>query len=119
MSTGGSEDFYYHSSFSPIYEYAFRIYLEKFGKKVEFEHLRDGVISKIPNVPQLYIYSEADDLVPPQDIEAFIELSKKFSKDIHELKFLDSKHVAHFKTHPKQYSERVLSFIEYCTNKVS
>jgi hypothetical protein len=114
MTPEGSKDFYKHSLLSPLYEFAFRQYLEVWGKKKEFETLRDSVIAKLPNVPQLFIYSDADDLVPAEDIQLFIQMTKKFSKDVQELRFTDSRHVMHFKVHPREYSEKVLSFTEHC-----
>lgn len=119
MSSNNVGDFYIHPILTPSYEFAFRLLLERFNKTREYEELRNYVIKQQPHVPQLYIYSDADDLVPSQDIKEFIELNKQILNGrvkIEELEFHDSKHVAHFKTHPRQYTQRVLSFIRECVD---
>ncbi|KAJ7163874.1 hypothetical protein C8R43DRAFT_1086263 [Mycena crocata] len=53
--------------------------------------------------PRLYIYSKADEMVPWVDIEAHAATSAADGLDVRRLRFDDSPHVAHARTHPEKY----------------
>ncbi|KAL0480797.1 hypothetical protein AKO1_006910 [Acrasis kona] len=117
MSTAyANTDFYHNPFLTPIFEFLFNIFLIRMGKLKQFETIRQDVIKKQPHVPQLYLFSDADELVPPQDVTNFINMNKSARHDalIQELRFKDSKHVQHFKMYPKEYSTSILNFIEKC-----
>jgi len=112
------EEMYSHWFFSPIVKAVMHFYLETLGNRIKMEAYRDRVISQLPDKPQLFIYSESDVLIPPEDIHAFIELQRtRRNLNIEELVFKDSAHVAHFKTYPHIYSSHVKEFISESVNK--
>eukprot|EP01080_Neovahlkampfia_damariscottae_P001357 gene1357-11439_t len=74
-----------------------------------FERLQDPKT----NYPQLYLYSEDDNLTPAKYIEEWINEEKKRVM-VKAKKWSKSKHVQHFRIHKEEYSKEVLSFISFC-----
>lgn len=65
-----------------------------------------------PEVPRLYIYSRADQLVPYQDVKDHVQDAKQNGySNTHELVFEASGHCAHAMTHKDRYWEAVESLI--------
>jgi pimeloyl-ACP methyl ester carboxylesterase len=84
-------------------------------------HLREtrdawGRIS--PHVPQLYLYSTADALIPAQHIENFIELQRRRGASVSTHCWNDSGHCEHLRLHPEQYTRLIHSFLERCLTDI-
>ncbi len=73
----------------------------------------------------LFIYSESDRVVPASDIESFIQEWRRMSRggsdnnnncnngdNIEVCKFKESDHVAHLRSHPREYTSRLHEFIQ-------
>ncbi|KAF5342474.1 hypothetical protein D9611_001264 [Ephemerocybe angulata] len=53
--------------------------------------------------PRLYMYSEADDLIPYPEVEAHAETARKEGLEVRLERFKDSPHVAHARADPDRY----------------
>lgn len=60
-------------------------------------------------IPRLYIYSTQDPFVKATDVEDHIAQAKENNMVVEVLRFEDSDHVKHMKTHPQRYWERINS----------
>jgi pimeloyl-ACP methyl ester carboxylesterase len=85
-------------------------------------HLREtraawGQISL--NIPQLYLYSTADALIPAQQVENFIDLQIHRGIQVSHHCWDDSGHCEHLRVHPEQYTRLVHSFVERCLTDIS
>jgi pimeloyl-ACP methyl ester carboxylesterase len=69
--------------------------------------------------PRLYIYSKGDDIVPYEEVEGHAEQARKAGLDVRTLRFEDSPHVAHARTHPQQYWEAVRNLWEEASRKAN
>lgn len=67
--------------------------------------------------PELYLYSEADEVISYKDVEEIITRRHMQSVDISSKRWLDSKHVQHFRQHPKEYSEKCYEFLSKCLKR--
>lgn len=65
---------------------------------------------------QVFVYSSVDKITHVKKLEEFIEARRKHGIDITVLKFDDSDHVLHMKTHPEEYKEKIL---DYCLDAVA
>lgn len=61
------------------------------------------------NTPRLYLYSDADRLIPYHAVEEHVALAKTIGLNAHAVQFHGSPHVAHARTHPEKYWEAVKS----------
>jgi pimeloyl-ACP methyl ester carboxylesterase len=85
-------------------------------------HLREtraawGQIS--PRVPQLYLYSTADALIPAQQVENFIDMQRLHGAEVSHHCWNDSGHCEHLRVHPEQYTRIIHSFLERCLTDIS
>mmetsp|Transcript_11437 Transcript_11437/g.13111 ORF Transcript_11437/g.13111 Transcript_11437/m.13111 type:complete len:257 (+) Transcript_11437:101-871(+) len=62
--------------------------------------------------PQLYLYSEEDNLVSHHAVNKVAANASERGILVSKEKFEGSKHVAHFRMHPKQYEEAIRKFVE-------
>lgn len=67
--------------------------------------------------PRLYLYSQADSIIPASDIEAAIAADRKRGLGVSAVCFSGSEHVAHYREHPEQYATACLEFTRLCTSK--
>lgn len=73
-----------------------------------------------PDVPRLYIYSKADQLVPHQDVKSHADDAKiKGYRAISEVLFEASAHCAHAMVHKEQYWEAVAGLIKAGKSEMS
>jgi hypothetical protein len=108
-----------YNTLTPITRTLFRLYLESPGNhKQRIEVFREKVVRIQPDCSQLFISSDKDTIVPPQDIEYFIQFEQDIRKkmnlpplDCERLHFTNSDHVAHFRKYPFEYSSAILKFI--------
>ncbi len=67
-----------------------------------------------PRCPQLYLYSERDALIPPSDVQAFMESQAQRGVHVESKCWADTQHCAHYQADPTGYTERVSTFISNC-----
>jgi len=70
------------------------------------------------NVPQLYLYSTADALIPAQQVENFIEHQRQRGAAVSHHCWNDSGHCEHLRLHPEQYTRLIHSFVERCLTDI-
>lgn len=58
-----------------------------------------------------FVYSDRDSICPPRTICEFHEFMKKQGHNVDVLRLVDSDHVEHFKTHPREYTEVIRRFL--------
>jgi hypothetical protein len=77
--------------------------------------VRKAWLSCTTNIPQLYLYSSNDALIPCQHVESFMEQQRlAASSPIMGHRWSDSGHCEHLRLHPEEYRDRVKTFIEQC-----
>jgi hypothetical protein len=118
-----------HWIITPIVYYAFQIYFNQLNGLKKFERLEKLLIKNLLHIPKLFIYSKNDKIVPESDIQYYIEKYFKNQKInqcldsksnlplFDELVFKNSEHVAHFRDHPNDYSNKILNFLRKSLNK--
>ena len=70
------------------------------------------------NIPQLYLYSDCDELANVKYLEELIARRRKQvgrKKVVWSHKFVGSSHCGHLKKYPAEYEQTVGNFIEFCT----
>jgi len=68
--------------------------------------------------PMLVIYSKVDALCDYENANSRVNEWGKKNKKIEKLIFEDSHHVAHFKEHKKEYTEKVKQFLPVVINNL-
>ena len=72
------------------------------------------VLEKHQSYPQFYVYSLADEVIPADAIEAFMQTQRLRGRMVRSLRFTLSPHVDHFRKHNKAYVSQLKSFIAEC-----
>ena len=62
-------------------------------------------------VPKLFLYSQADLVVPACDIEEAIDIARVNGSKVESVDFKDSLHVQHFRMHPNKYTASIKQFL--------
>ena len=71
----------------------------------------DAWYNLAPMCPQLYLYSEADPLVPPADVERYMAIQASRGVDVSSFRWKDSGHCEHFRRHPHDYAYQISAFV--------
>jgi len=58
-------------------------------------------IAQIQNHYHLFIYSDADELIPAEKVETFAKITEGYGNHVETLKLLGSEHVQHYRKYPK------------------
>ncbi|KAL3867876.1 hypothetical protein ACJMK2_040722 [Sinanodonta woodiana] len=66
--------------------------------------------------PQLYLYSEADKIIPYQDIDKMIEYRRSLGVRVDSVRWNDTAHVSHLMVHREAYMQACIEFIKSCLN---
>ena len=80
-----------------------------FGKKSRILKMRTTLNKYVlllwfsKRTPRLYLYSQADEMVPWTEVEAHAEEARKAGLDVRMERFEGSPHVAHARTDPERY----------------
>ena len=83
------------------------------GKKTYEEQFWEHMISTEMCKNQAYIYSTTDTITNVEHLECLIESREALSdSNVRRLKFEDSQHVQHLRTHPNDYDKMVSEMIE-------
>ncbi|KAF0853156.1 mitochondrial transmembrane protein 53-like protein [Andalucia godoyi] len=91
---------------------AFEKYLETSEHRSRLVNLRNAYIKLQKRCPHLFLYSDADTVIPPADVEEFIRDLEDAKFDVRKKMFVGSEHVAHFKVFPEEYSKEILTFLD-------
>ncbi|KAG2424348.1 hypothetical protein HXX76_014557 [Chlamydomonas incerta] len=86
-------------------------YLQTKGVKLRTEEVYDAWYNLAPTCPQLYLYSDADPLAPPADVERYMGVQEGRGVDVSSHKWADSGHVDHFRRHPHEYAYQISAFL--------
>lgn len=70
--------------------------------------------STAPTCPQLYLYSSADALIPPSEVQQFQKLQKSRNVQVHSKMWTDSAHCEHYRVHPEEYVNQLQQFVHTC-----
>ncbi|KAI8113106.1 hypothetical protein M9435_003112 [Picochlorum sp. BPE23] len=77
-----------------------------------FRKIREAWNVHIPRVPQLYLYSTADALIPHSHVESFASQQSTLGSDVYTAPCTDADHCAILKKHPSDYRAHVYSFLD-------
>ena len=66
----------------------------------------------LPGVPSLYLYSADDPLCDVAKLESLLAARKQAGADVRSVRWETSQHVGHLRSHPQEYSEALLQFLE-------
>jgi len=94
--------------------------LEQNVVRQRFAEFWNGLSNDSTNIPQLYLFSQYDNLASVNHIEMLIECRKELigmKGKIWNHKFLNSEHCCHFLKYPEEYSKSVKEFLAFCTRK--
>jgi len=69
-------------------------------------------------IPQLFLHSTADKLIPHEPLKRFIEHRKSTIAHVMEKNFIDSPHVMHYQHYPTDYHNAVESFLNVCDSSL-
>lgn len=61
--------------------------------------------------PVLFMYGDADSVLPASLIDDFSKLLKKKGREVWAKKWLHSEHLQHFRNYPEEYTDIVTSFV--------
>ena len=82
-----------------------------------FTEFWNGLLNDSTNIPQLYLYSQYDNLASANHIEKLIDYRKDLigmKRKIWKHKFLDSDHCCHLLKYPQEYSKSIKEFLAFC-----
>ena len=72
------------------------------------------VLEKHQTYPQFYVYSLADEVIPSDAVEDFMNNQRLRGRLVRSLRFTLSPHVDHFRKHHETYVSQLKSFIAEC-----
>ena len=78
------------------------------------DEYHDNLLNDPWLVPQLYLYSRDDPLMPYDEVAALAKARKERGVDVHQKLWDNSRHCAHLIDHPEEYEQAVDSFIQQC-----
>jgi len=91
--------------------------LEQNVVRQRFAEFWNGLSNDSTNIPQLYLFSQCDNLASSKHIEMLIEYRKDeigMKRKIWKHKFLDSDHCCHLLKYPQEYSKSIKEFLSFC-----
>lgn len=65
-----------------------------------------------PRSPQLFLYSSADALIPPEQVQRFQKLQTARGVNVCSRMWSDSAHCEHYRVHPDEYITEVKKFAQ-------
>jgi hypothetical protein len=88
-----------------------RYWLSRHGTQLRQEEVLEAWYHRAPSVPQLYLYSDADPLVPVSEVEQYMKLQQTRGVEVTGHMFRGSGHCQHLRMHPHQYALQVSKFV--------
>eukprot|EP00899_Mesostigma_viride_P028897 jgi/Mesvir1/9192/Mv15943-RA.1 len=67
-----------------------------------------------PIIPQLYVYSTSDAIIPHTAVESFIDMQRAKGHPVAVSRMYSSPHVDHFRHHPAEYARHLSDFLRLC-----
>ena len=84
------------------------------GTRKRYE-LRQSLDSTLLDIPQLFLYSEADTVSLSPYVEGIMAEQRSKGRNVTSFRWKDSLHVRHLVTHPEEYKEQVTAFLKRCS----
>ena len=105
------------SPFDSVLEAATAAYLNRDDMQAALASARakwdaEGPFAAAHPCPALFLYSNADTLMYPHDIEEFQEIQRTAGRTVYAKRWSGSAHVAHLREHPFEYEAEVRKFID-------
>ncbi|XP_058159694.1 transmembrane protein 53 isoform X1 [Dasypus novemcinctus] len=66
--------------------------------------------------PELYLYSQADEVVLARDVERMVEARRAHQVPVHSVDFVSSAHVSHLRDYPTYYTSLCVNFMRSCVH---
>eukprot|EP01111_Echinosteliopsis_oligospora_P013509 TRINITY_DN4855_c0_g1_i1.p1 TRINITY_DN4855_c0_g1~~TRINITY_DN4855_c0_g1_i1.p1 ORF type:complete len:316 (+),score=34.74 TRINITY_DN4855_c0_g1_i1:3-950(+) len=105
---------YEHPIITPLLRPLFWLYF-KFPVQRIYLTVRKALLQDQPNnIPQCFVYSKADELITPSQIEPFIKDMKNHGFTVESHVFESSPHCSHYLYYPERYMEITREFVKYC-----
>eukprot|EP00898_Chlorokybus_atmophyticus_P000418 jgi/Chlat1/1377/Chrsp119S01787 len=104
------------SRFTSLLEGFFARFLQHPPIKQQLEEVVKVLSHRQPRCPQLYIYSDADEVIPHSHVEEFMERQRLsgIPPVVLAAKLPLSPHVDHFRSHPAAYTATLTAFLDLC-----
>ncbi|WIA40744.1 hypothetical protein OEZ86_004428 [Tetradesmus obliquus] len=80
--------------------------------KKQLRAMEQSWLQHAPPCPKLFLYSDADALIQPAAVEAFMEQLGRAGSETFRHKWGDSEHVSHFRQYPEEYTQQLLQFVK-------
>lgn len=93
--------------------YSFDKVLRMFGMSLR-KTIYDKMLYSQDGCPELYLYSEADEIILSTDIDELIACRRLQSVDIVTKRWSDSQHVQHLRKHKEEYVKACYDFLHKC-----
>ena len=71
-----------------------------------------GLRSSPSRAPEMYLYSQSDELVGSDRIDALVEHRRQLGVPVHARRWGQSRHVGHYRDHPVEYRQLVATFLD-------
>lgn len=81
------------------------------------KHLIPDNINSPLGCPELFLYSDADHLVPDNNVKTFMKVHEEKGIKVFSKLMKGSGHVQHFKNYPEDYLNQINTFTDYCLKK--
>lgn len=80
--------------------------------KKQLRAMEQSWLQHAPPCPKLFLYSDADALIQPAAVEAFMEQLGRAGSETFRHKWGDSEHVSHFRQYPEEYTQQLVQFVK-------
>jgi len=109
---------YTHPILTPIAQLFFGLFLRLPSFRRNFEESRKALLFTQPRqVPQMFLYSKGDMLIPYHHVEEYIQQFRDAGFHVQSVCFPDSPHVSHLLYYPEKYASLIKQFVQYSTAK--
>ena len=90
-----------------------RVVLYPVTKYIHRNHY-DAMRERPATWPQLYLYSQADQVIRNRDVELMVKALKEKGMPVDSYDFVTTAHVSHYRDFPQEYTTRCLAFLADC-----
>jgi hypothetical protein len=87
-------------------------YLDLPSIRKQVNNFEQAWLRHAPPCPKLFLYSDADVLVKPVNVERFMEMMASAGSPTFCHKWGDSEHVCHYRKYPEEYTRQLVQFVQ-------